>query len=39
MDRVVSMRDGKIVADDLRSERTDALEDRFWEAGKDGKLE
>ena len=29
MDRVVSMRDGKIVADDLRSERTDALEDRF----------
>ena len=39
MDRVVSMRDGKIVADDLRSERTDALEDRFWEAGKGGKLE
>ena len=39
MDRVVSMRDGKIVSDDLRSERTDALEDRFWEAGKGGKLE
>ena len=39
MDRVVSMRDGKIIADDLRSERTDSLEDRFWETGKGGKLE
>ena len=38
MDRVVSMRDGKIIADDLRSERTDSLEDRFWETGKGGKL-
>ena len=39
MDRVVSMRDGKIIADDLRSERTDSLEDRFWKTGKGGKLE
>ena len=39
MDRVVSMRDGKIIADDLRSERTDSLEDRFWESGSGSKLE
>jgi len=39
MDRVVSMRDGKIIADDLRSERTDNLEDRFWESGSGSKLE
>ncbi len=39
MDRVVSMRDGKIIADDLRSERTDALEDRFWESASGSKLE
>ena len=39
MDRVVAMRDGKIIADDLRSERTDSLEDRFWESGSGSKLE
>ena len=39
MDRVVSMRDGKIIADDLRSERTDSLEDRFWESGSGSKTE
>ena len=39
MDRVVSMRDGKIIADDLRSERTDALKDQFWESGSGSKLE
>tara|TARA_B100000686_G_scaffold342568_1_gene421959 strand:- start:728 stop:1519 length:792 start_codon:yes stop_codon:yes gene_type:complete len=39
LDRVVSMRDGKIIADDLRSERTHALQDRFWESGSGSKLE
>ena len=39
MDRVVSMRDGKIIADDLRSERTESLQDTFWESGSGSKLE
>jgi putative ABC transport system ATP-binding protein len=39
MDRVVSMRDGKIIADDLRSERTESLQNTFWESGSGSKLE
>ncbi len=39
MDRVVSMRDGKIIADDLRSERTKSLQNTFWESGSGSKLE
>lgn len=39
MDRVVSMRDGKIIADELRIHRTAALQDRFWEAAGGSKLE
>jgi putative ABC transport system ATP-binding protein len=36
MDRVVSMRDGKIVADEQRSERHHALRDNIW-GGADGE--
>ncbi len=39
MDRVVSMRDGKIIADDLRAERKQSLQDTFWESGSGSKLE
>ena len=39
MDRVVSMRDGKIIADERKSEREHALADRFFEAGGGTKLE
>lgn len=38
MDRVVSMRDGRVIADEYRSDRDADLADRFWEAGR-GKLE
>ncbi|MDH3754429.1 MAG: ABC transporter ATP-binding protein [Acidimicrobiia bacterium] len=39
MDRVVSMRDGEIIADEHRHERSSALADRFWEAGRGTTLE
>ena len=39
MDRVVSMRDGKIIADNLKQERTESLQDQFWESGGGTKLE
>ena len=39
MERVVSMRDGKIIADERKSEREHALADRFFEAGGGTKLE
>ena len=39
MDRVVSMRDGKIIADEYKATRTAALQDRFYEAGGGTKLE
>ena len=39
MDRVVSMRDGKIISDDLNRERTESLQDQFWESGGGTKLE
>ena len=39
MDRVVSMRDGKIIGDDLKSERTSSLRDRFRESGGGTRLE
>ncbi len=39
MDRVVSMRDGKIIADERKADRTSALADRFYEAGGGTKLE
>jgi putative ABC transport system ATP-binding protein len=39
MDRVVSMRDGKIIADERKDQRHTALADRFWEAGGGSKLE
>lgn len=39
MERVVSMRDGKVIADEYKSDRQTALEDRFWEAGGGTKLE
>ncbi len=39
MDRVVSMRDGKIIADNLKQERTESLQDQFWESGGVTKLE
>ena len=32
MERVVSMRDGKIIADDLRASRATSLHDNIWEA-------
>ena len=37
--RVASMRDGKIIADERKSERQHALADRFFEAGGGTKLE
>ena len=39
MDRVVSMLDGKIISDDLRGERTQSLQDTFWQSGGGSKLE
>ena len=39
MDRVVSMRDGKIIADNLKQDRTESLQDQFWELGGGTKLE
>ena len=39
MDRVVSMRDGKIIADERKADRQHALADRFFEAGGGTKLE
>ena len=39
MDRVVSMRDGKIIADNLKQDRTESLQDQFWESGGGTKLE
>ncbi len=39
MDRVVSMRDGKIIADNLKQDRTESLHDQFWESGGGTKLE
>ena len=39
MDRVVSMRDGKIIADNLKQDRTESLQDQFWESGGRTKLE
>ena len=38
-DRVVSMRDGQVIADEYRDTREGALADRFWEAGDGSKLE
>lgn len=39
MERVVSMRDGKVIADERRDERSHALADRFHEADGGTKLE